>query len=183
VVVVRAPVSGTVAELQTTVGAAVKRGDLLATILGAGGRMIDIGVPPGEPPAPSYTVQIGSEWIPVSLIGSGRVASEDGLRHDLIGLKTSVTTLVPGASVAVRIGAARVGGVTLPVTAVVPTSSGDVAFVELGPGRYQPRTVHVLDRSAESVRVDTGIAPGERVVTTGAMELWGEVLKAGRTKG
>ena len=182
-VVVRAPVSGTVAELQTTVGAAVKRGDLLATILGAGGRMIDIGVPPGEPPAPWYAVQVASEWIPASLIGSGRVASEDGLQHDLIAFKTSATTLVPGASVAVRIGAAGVGGVTLPVTAVVPTPSGDIAFVALGPGKYQPRTVHVVDRSAESVRIDAGIAAGERVVTTGAMELWGEVLKAGRTKG
>jgi hypothetical protein len=66
---------------------------------------------------------------------------------------------------------------------VVPTPSGHGAFVELGPGKYQPRTVHVIERSADSVRVDAGIAVGERVVTTGAMELWGEVLKAGRTKG
>jgi cobalt-zinc-cadmium efflux system membrane fusion protein len=182
-VVVRAPMSGTVAELKATMGEPVRRGDPLATILTAGGRVIDVGVAPGEPPTASYAVEIGSAWVPASLIGSARVASADGLRHDLIAVPPAGATLVPGTSVTVRIGTGDVGGVTLPATAVVPTPSGDLVFVELAPGKYRPRTVHVIDRSADSVRIDAGIAAGERVVTTGAMELWGEVAKAGGTKG
>ncbi len=46
-------------------------------------------------------------------------------------------------------------------------------FVETAPGRFEQRSVTLGARAGDLVRVVSGVAPGERVVTDGVMLLKG----------
>ena len=80
----------------------------------------------------------------------------------------------------VRVGhSGDAGAVVLPAGALVPTADGDVVFVAEAPGRYRLRRVEVGERGGGGVALAGGVEAGESVVVRGAMELWGEVVKAG----
>jgi cobalt-zinc-cadmium efflux system membrane fusion protein len=68
-------------------------------------------------------------------------------------------------------------GIVLPRDAVQTLGDREVVFVEQQPGRYIARTVIVADRTADRVRLASGVAPGERVVTSGAFTLKSELEK------
>jgi membrane fusion protein, multidrug efflux system len=177
---VRAPAAGTVASLDVEAGATVRQGAHLATVLGAGGgRRLDVGLAPGSPPASSFAVEVDSRWLPAKRIGGSAVVGADGLRHLLLELPAAASSLDPGATVLVRLQSGDTRGLALPAAAIVPTADGEVVFVVERPGRYRLRRVHVSQRGAEEVSLDRGLRAGEQVVTRGAMELWGEVVKAG----
>jgi RND family efflux transporter MFP subunit len=55
-------------------------------------------------------------------------------------------------------------GVAFPDSAVLDTGTRQIVFVETAPGRFEPRQVHVTNRAAGMVQVDSGVAAGERVV-------------------
>lgn len=177
---VRSPIAGVIGALETEDGLTVRQGEGMLTVLGEGGRRIDVGVVPGSPPATSWRVQVGSEWVPAKHIGSGGLIGADGLRHELLEAPAG-TALEPGATVLVRIGAGEARGVVLPASAVVPVAGGEMAFVEEESGRYLPRRLQVTERGPDRVVVASGVEAGERVVSRGAMELWGEMVKAGAT--
>jgi len=190
---VRAPAAGTVAALDAEAGATVHQGQRLATVLAAGGRRVDVGLPPGSPPATSFAVEVGSRWVTAQRIGDSGVIGADGLRHlwleipppdgakpDRAVAANPAVTIEPGATVLVRVGHSRdAGAVVLPAGALVPTADGDVVFVAEAPGRYRLRRVEVGERGGGGVALAGGVEAGESVVVRGAMELWGEVVKAG----
>jgi multidrug efflux pump subunit AcrA (membrane-fusion protein) len=185
IVTVGSPADGTVAALEVEAGETVRQGDRLATLLTPGSRRVDVGVPPDAPSPSSFAVEVGGRWRPATLIGSSSVVGADGLRHELLELSDTGAAAegvaAPGATVRVRLGqrAAGTPGVVLPASAVVPASGGEVVFVVEPDGRYRLRRVRGVERAGERVSVQAGVEAGERVVTRGAMELWGEVVKAG----
>lgn len=58
-------------------------------------------------------------------------------------------------------------GVVVPREALVDTGEVQYVFIEHHPGHYEPRRVTVGMRAGERVEIRSGVAEGERVVTTG----------------
>lgn len=78
------------------------------------------------------------------------------------------------ARIAVSRGAS---GVVLPRDALQRVEAQEVVFVERAPAVYEARVVTVARRSADEVLLGGGVAPGDRVVTTGGFELKTELLR------
>ncbi len=68
-------------------------------------------------------------------------------------------------------------GVVLPRDALQRVESQDVVFVERSPAVYEARVVTVARRTTNEVLLRDGVAPGDRVVTTGGFELKTEILR------
>jgi RND family efflux transporter MFP subunit len=82
--------------------------------------------------------------------------------------------LLPGLFGQARVRLATRGpGLLLPASALVSAGAERFVFVEEGPGQYRRRNVVVQkqDRDAVQVAPDTGMYPGDRVVTAGSHEL------------
>jgi len=69
-------------------------------------------------------------------------------------------------------------GVVVSKEAAVEYKGTTVVFVESGAGRFVARPVRLGASTASEVVVESGVAPSERVVTTGAILLKGELLRA-----
>lgn len=178
--VLRAPGAGTVVTLEAAVGAVVQPGQVLARILRAGPRWVDIEVLPQEPQGERYEVQAGETWLPAQLLSRGAVVEPDGVRRDRLEVTASATdALLPGATVAVRVGRGSVRGLVLPESALVPGVGGDLVYIEKTPETFVARPVHVAARLGGKVRLraDGALHAGDRVVTQGAMALRGESLR------
>ena len=70
--------------------------------------------------------------------------------------------------------------VRVPNTALISEGLYSYAFVEIQPGRFERRQVHVAMRGPDSSFVDSGIENGERVVTHGALLLNAEAASNAR---
>lgn len=70
------------------------------------------------------------------------------------------------------------GGVLIPTRSLVTRGSDTVVFVEIAPGHFRRRVVSVRDDDGTSATVASGLAVGERVVTTGSLLLAGEADRA-----
>ena len=68
-------------------------------------------------------------------------------------------------------------GVILPAAAVQRVEGAEVVFVEQEAGHFAARPVVVAERTSAQVRLGSGVAPGERVVTEGAFALRSELEK------
>lgn len=68
-------------------------------------------------------------------------------------------------------------GIVLPRDAVQKLEDREVVFIEEEPGHYLARTVVVAERTADRVRLASGVAAGERIVTSGAFALKSELEK------
>jgi RND family efflux transporter MFP subunit len=82
--------------------------------------------------------------------------------------------LMPGLAGRARLGTPVAGsGLLVPASAVVRAGAERYVFVEEGPGQYRRRNVVVQRQRGAAVQVapDTGLYPGDRVVTTGGHEL------------
>ena len=172
----RSPVAGTVVTLNASVGAVVQQGDLLVQILKPGPRWIDVSVAPGEPTGERYEIAAGTKWLPARLIASGAVIDDDGTRHDRLQLDGGGegANLLPGEIVSVRVARGAARGVVLPESAIVPGVEHDLVFVETAAGTFTARPVRLAARFGGHVRLASGVQPGEKVVTRGAMALLGE---------
>ncbi len=88
--------------------------------------------------------------------------------------------LHPGLFVEVAIqGGSANPQVVIPESAVQRQGTELVVFVEAEPGKYERREVQVGIPAGGHVPVQSGLAPGERVVTAGAFALLSELAKAG----
>ena len=54
---------------------------------------------------------------------------------------------------------------TIPVDAVIPSGRGNMVFVAIGDGKFQPRAVRLGEKSGDRVEVIEGLSEGEPVVT------------------
>jgi biotin carboxyl carrier protein len=172
---IRASAGGVVAALASSVGALLAQGDVIARIVRAGPRWVDVSSAPGDELGSSYRVRTAAgSWVDARLLSPGLVVQSDGTRHDRIEVAAAdAPWVLPGAIVAVEI-VREVEGVIASEQAVVLEGSQPVVFVETEAGKFTPREVALGARGDGRV-VLSGVEPGERVVTRGAMALLGEL--------
>ncbi|NTU58808.1 MAG: efflux RND transporter periplasmic adaptor subunit [Chlorobiaceae bacterium] len=58
-------------------------------------------------------------------------------------------------------------GISVPVTAVMDSGKRQLVWVEMAPGKFEPRTVVVGERIGDRLQILSGIAQGDRVVISG----------------
>ena len=74
--------------------------------------------------------------------------------------------LRPGMYANVELGVDMGEGLTIPVSAIMPTGERDIVFVDKGEGKLEPRSVQLGGKFGESYEVKNGLAEGERVVAS-----------------
>lgn len=173
----KAPADGTLVAVDAAVGAGVETGRTVARILRAGPRRIELSVSASEQIATAYEINVGERWVPARLILRGTRVGEDGNRHDVLELAPSAEPLL-GATVAVRLAGMATRGVIVPESALLTSASGDVVYVEVAKGSFEPRLVRVVARFGGNARIDSGVKAGEHVVIRSASALRGEALRS-----
>lgn len=168
------PLRGTVAEVLVHQGARVAAGDRLI-------RLVDLS-----------TVWVWADFYedelallrvgqPVTVTGSalpgrslaGRVAAIDPAVDEArrtgrvrIELPNPSGQLRPGGYVDVALALDEGEGLTVPVSAVLPTGEHDIVFVDGGGGRLEPRYVRLGGQYGDTCQVTAGLRAGERVVSS-----------------
>jgi len=178
VAAIRAPIGGALAEVHATSGSAVHQGDVLARIVRPGDRFIDLPIGANEPVGDTYAVLAAGLWLPARLVSRGVAIDPDGFRHDRVAVQGAATTLLPGSTISVRISRGASIGIIVPDSAIVPSSRGDLVYVQRTSDSFQSRLVHVAERTDTSARIDQGLAPGEIIVVRGVMGLYGESVRS-----
>ena len=175
----RAPASGVIAALETDTGALVQQGAVLARIVRAGPRWIDVAVPPDDPVGSGYRARGVSGTSPAHLLSRGSVIQPDGTRRDrLTADPRAAANLPPGVTVPVEV-LHETHGVLVPTQAVVRRAGQDLVFVEVEASHFAPRAVTVGAEEGGRAAVTSGLTAGARVVTRGAASLLGELQAAG----
>jgi len=57
-------------------------------------------------------------------------------------------------------------GLTVPVGAIMPTGDRQIAFVDKGGGKIEPRLVQLGEKIGERYEVKNGLSDGERVIAS-----------------
>jgi multidrug efflux pump subunit AcrA (membrane-fusion protein) len=173
-IVLRAPRSGEVAEKMVTEGQAVRAGDNLFLIADRSVLWIEVAVFESDAP----DVRVGSRvTLTVDALGGrefrGRVAfvlpAVDERTRTLtarIEVPNPQGLLRPGMYATAEVAAPSPTTVTVPLTAVLPTGTRDLVFVNRGDGRFQPRAVVVGVRGDSLVEIVRGLRPGDEVVAS-----------------
>ena len=74
--------------------------------------------------------------------------------------------LRPGMYVNIELAMDMGEGLTIPVSAVMPTGSRSLVFIDKGEGKIEPRFIQLGGRFGESYEVRDGLKEGERVVAS-----------------
>ena len=74
--------------------------------------------------------------------------------------------LRPGMYANVELGMDMGEGLVVPASAVMPTGSREIAFVDKGSGKLEPRVVELGEQIGDHYEVKSGLAEGERVVAS-----------------
>jgi Cu(I)/Ag(I) efflux system membrane fusion protein len=74
--------------------------------------------------------------------------------------------LRPGMYANVELGMDMGEGLTVPASAVMPTGSREIAFVDKGGGKLEPRVVELGEQIGDHYEVKSGLAEGDRVVAS-----------------
>ena len=175
-VVVRAPITGVVAESRVTRGAVVEEGQLLYRLVSLD-RVHVVGAVPeqhlarvGNVTSAEVEVPGLSRHLAATLVSIGRVVDPQTR-----SVPITFEVVQPPASIAVGQGvtlrlitAAHEAEVAVPADAVVDDGGQPIVFVQIGGESFERRPVRV-GGSLEGglVQVD-GLEPGERIVTRGA---------------
>lgn len=97
--------------------------------------------------------------------------------------------LQPGMFVNAELAMAMGEGLTIPVSAVMPTGTRNIVFVDKGEGKLEPRLVELGAKYGDNYEVRAGLAEGERVVSSanflidaeakvqGALKQWSNGVK------
>jgi hypothetical protein len=173
-IVLRAPRSGEIAEKMVTEGQAVQAGDNLfliadrtalwadLAVFEADARMLRVGMP----------VRVRVDALPGRTYG-GRVT----FIHPTVDEKTRTLTaraeianrdgrLRPGMFVTAELQPAATKRLSVPLTAVLPTGTETLVFVNRGDGQFVPREVQVGARGDSLVEIVDGLKSGDEVVAS-----------------
>ena len=172
--VLRAPISGEIAEKRVIDGQAVQAGDNLfliadrsllwidLAIFETDARMLGVGVP----------VDLTVHALPDRLY-QGKVTfihpSLDTTTRTLtarVEVKNRDGRLRPGMYVTARLAPAANRRLAVPLTAVLPTGTRQLVFVNRGDGRFVPRDVQTGARSDSLVEIVSGLRPGDEIVAS-----------------
>ncbi len=190
-IVLRAPRSGEIAEKMVTEGQAVHAGDNLFLIANrsmlwvdlavfeADARMLKVGLP----------VQVRVDALP----GKG-YAGRVTFVNPAVDEKTRTLTarveipngdgaLRPGMFVTAELQPAATKRLSIPLTAVLPTGTQNLVFVNRGDGQFVPREVQVGARGDSLVEIVEGLRPGDEVVASATYLLDSETNLASAMQG
>ncbi|HZV34967.1 MAG TPA: efflux RND transporter periplasmic adaptor subunit [Verrucomicrobiae bacterium] len=103
----------------------------------------------------------------------GKIALVDPFMNDAlrtgrvrIDVQNPDFKLRPGMYVDVELSVDNGAGLAVPVNAVLPTGLHDIAFVDKGGGRLEPRYIELGRKYGDFYEVKSGLKAGERVVTS-----------------
>ena len=175
--VLRAPLSGVVAESGATPGASVAEGARLFRLV-AVDRMHVVGALPeaalaridglagAELNVPGFDAPLALD----RLVSVGRVLHPEARTVPIIyELRSPDPRLAIGQAVSLRIfAAAATDAVTVPESAIVDDAGQPVVFVQVGGESFERRPVQLGNREAGYVQVAGDVAAGERIVVRGA---------------
>lgn len=187
--VLRAPVSGVVIDRAANSGAEVRpdNGQVLFTISSLDDVWLSVSVPQRD----AALVHRGAHLRFRTEAAPGQVF-DARVSYVSDALDPVSRTLTARAVVANRSGQLRVqttgeaqllaadaaAGVVIPTRALVTHGADAVVFVETAPGRFRRRSVIVRDDDGTWATLDSGLAVGERIVSTGSLLLAGEADRA-----
>jgi Cu(I)/Ag(I) efflux system membrane fusion protein len=173
-IVLRAPMSGEIAEKMVTDGQAVQAGENLFLIADRRVLWVDLAVYEmdarslriGAPVAVSVDAQPGKTY-------DGRIT----FIHPTVDEKTRTLTaraevvntdgaLRPGMYATALIRPAAAKALTVPTEAVLPTGTQNLVFVNRGDGQFIPRPVAVGVHGDSLVEVVQGLKPGDEVIAS-----------------
>ncbi|MGH8101037.1 MAG: efflux RND transporter periplasmic adaptor subunit [Chthoniobacterales bacterium] len=83
-----------------------------------------------------------------------------------IDIPNADSKLRPGMYANVELGMDMGQGLVVPASAVMPTGSREIAFVDKGGGKLEPRIVKLGEQIGDHYEVKSGLAEGERVVAS-----------------
>ena len=170
----RAPISGEIAEKRVIDGQAVQAGDNLfliadrsvlwvdLAVFETDARMLQVGVPveltvdalPGRTyQGPVTFIHPGLDTSTRTLTARVEVPNRDG-------------RLRPGMYLTARLAPASAQRLTVPLTAVLPTGTRQLVFVNRGDGAFVPRDVETGVRSDSLVEIVDGLKPGDEIVAS-----------------
>ncbi len=168
----RAPMSGEIAEKMVTEGQAVRPGDNLFLIADRRVLWVELGVYERD----ARLLRVGS---PVSLTVDALPGREYAGRVTFIQPRVDTTSrtltarvevanrdgrLRPGMFATARLAGAAAPRLAVPLTAVLPTGMRELVFVNRGDGRFVPREVATGVRTDSLVEIVSGLTAGDEVV-------------------
>lgn len=173
-VLLRAPLSGEIAEKLVVEGQAVQAGDNLFLIADRSLLWVDLAV--FETDAGMLAVGLPVELTVDAVPGRtyrGRVTfihpSLDTVTRTLtarVEVGNREGRLRPGMFVTARLAPSATERLAVPLTAVLPTGTRQLVFLNRGDGRFVPREVRTGARSDSLVEIVTGLAAGDEVVAS-----------------
>lgn len=170
----RAPISGEIAEKMVVEGQAVQAGDNLFLIADRSVLWVDLAVFESD----ARLLRIGtSVTLTVDALPGRTYEGRVTFIHP--GVDTASRTLTgrvevpnrdgrlrPGMYVTARLASAAGARLSVPIGAVLPTGTRNIVFVNRGDGTFVPRDVQIGLRSDSLVEVVTGVKPGDEVVSS-----------------
>jgi membrane fusion protein, copper/silver efflux system len=187
----RAPISGEIAEKRVIDGQAVQAGDNLfliadrsllwvdLAIFETDARMLGVGVP----------VELTVDALP-DRTHKGKVTfihpSLDTTTRTLtarVEVRNRDGRLRPGMYVTARLAPASTRRLAVPLTAVLPTGTRQLVFVNRGDGQFVPREVKTGIRNDSLVEIVSGLKPGDEVVASATYLLDSETNLAAAMQG
>ncbi len=168
------PVNGVVEEVAVHQGRHVAVGDHLVDLVDLSSVWVWAEFYENELPLlkPGLPVTITSSALP-NLSISGKIAAVDPFLNDLkrtvrvrIDVDNADLKLRPDAYVDVALALDEGEGLTVPVDAVLPTGRHNIAFVDKGAGRLEPRFLQLGGKFGDVYQVTAGLRAGERVVSS-----------------
>jgi Cu(I)/Ag(I) efflux system membrane fusion protein len=189
--VLRAPISGEIAEKSVIAGQAVQAGENLfliadrsllwvdLAIFETDARMLGIGVPVDltVDALPDRTYQGRVTFIHPSLDTTTRTLTAR------VEVRNPDGRLRPGMYVTARLAPGSTRRLAVPLTAVLPTGTRQLVFVNRGDGQFVPREVKTGSRSDSLVEIVSGLKPGDEVVASATYLLDSETNLAAAMQG
>jgi Cu(I)/Ag(I) efflux system membrane fusion protein len=170
----RAPISGEIAEKMVVEGQAVQAGDNLFLIADRSSLWVELAVFESD----ARLLRIGTPVeLTVDALPGRRYEGQVTFIHP--GVDTTTRTLTarvevpnrdgrlrPGMYVTARLTSAAGTRLSVPIGAVLPTGTRNIVFVNRGDGTFVPRDVQAGLRSDSLVEIVTGLKPGDEVVAS-----------------
>ena len=187
----RAPRSGEIAEKMVIDGQVVRPGDNLFLIADRSVLWVDVAV--FERDAPSVRVGMAA-IVRVDAVPRGEFRGRLTFIQPQLDERTRTLTarlevgnaggaLRPGMYATVELTTTGRRAVTVPVTAVLPTGTHNIVFVNRGDGRFLPREVRVGQHGDSLVEILEGLQPGDEVVASATFLLDSESNLAAAIQG
>ena len=172
--ILRAPRSGEIAEKNVIEGQAVQAGTNLFLIADRSELWVDVAIFEQDAAAvrvgtaasifvdalPSRTFQGRVTFIYPQLDEKTRTLSAR------VEVANASGALRPGMFATAELSRAGRRAVSVPLTAVLPTGTKDLVFVNRGDGRFVPREVRVGARGDSLVEIVEGVKPGDEVIAS-----------------